>query len=102
MPTWIPFAGNGTKGRLQVDKFVCRGEVVSERHLANSSAAACDARFGSGEVNLKKKKPSADIPFIWSFDERVCGKVEENGLLSLHFRKSWCERADVFALKNRR
>lgn len=29
--------------------------------------------FGSGEVNLKK--PSADVPFIWSFDERACGKV---------------------------
>lgn len=52
VPTSIPLAGNGTKGRLQLDKFVCRGEVVSERHLANSSTAACDARrvrIGRGE-----------------------------------------------------
>lgn len=58
--------------------------------------------FGSGEVNVKKN-PSADVPFIWSFDERACGKAaEENGLLSLNLRKSWCECADVFALTNRR
>lgn len=57
--------------------------------------------FGSGEVSFKKN-PSADVPFIWSFDERACGKeAEEKGLLSLNLRKSWCERANVFALKNR-
>lgn len=33
-----------TKGRLQLDKFARRGKVVSERHLANSRSAACDAR----------------------------------------------------------
>lgn len=58
-------------------------------------------RFGSGEVN--RKNPSADVPFIWSFDERACGEAaEENGLLFLNLRRSWREGADVFALTNRR
>lgn len=80
------FRYNGTKRsaedrlQLRTDKFVCRGKVVSEHHLANSSAAACDVRRGW----MGTSASAADVPFIRSFDEHA-----RVGRKRLTFPKCW-------------
>lgn len=53
--------------KLRTDKFVCRGKVVSEHHLANRSTAACEVR----RRWMGTSANCADVPFIWSFDKRA-------------------------------